>query len=269
MSLTVEQKKLRQGKLTASSIGKLIRGDEKEIYDLWRMVSGDPSYEEPDFSDNWPVQLGTISEELNLKWFAKKFGGVSRQGEVIAHENGWAACTLDGWSVENDIPIQCKHVIQYKDIDDVIDWYSPQHHWEMFVTGRKRIASSVIIGALEPVVNFIACDESYLAAILKRAEQFMACVNNMTPPVEFGHIADPVRPEDFKTVSMIGNNSWASLASDWLLNKDGAKKFEEAKEGIKKMLAPDTGTAWGYGIKAKRAKDNSVRITEGEPKNVK
>lgn len=267
--LTQEQRKLRQGKLTASQIGLLIRGDEKELHDLWRLVSGDPAAIEPDFSDNWPVQLGTISEELNLLWFAKKHGAVSRQGEVVTHTNGWAACTLDGWDVSNDMPIQCKHCIQYKHIDDILDWYAPQHHWEMFVTGRKRIASSVIIGALEPVVNFIPFDEAYGAAILKRAEQFMECVNNLTHPVVLPSIAPPVNPDALQTVDMTGNNGWGAFAEDYKTHKENAKKFEEAKEGIKKLFAPDTGTAHGYGVIAKRAKDNSIRIREGELKNGK
>jgi len=269
VTLTPEQMKLRQGKLTGSQVGTLIRGTEEQIHDLWRLVSGDPSAVEPDFSDNWPVQLGTVSEELNLRWFAKKHGPVSRQGEVVTHENGWAACTLDGWDVSNDIPIQCKHVIQYKEIGDVLDWYSPQHHWEMFVTRRKRIASSVIIGALEPEVNFVPYDEAYGNALYRRAEQFMQCVWNLTPPVALPPLVDPVRPEDFKTVDMVGNNSWASMARDWLENKESAKKFEESKKAIKEMMAPDTGTAYGHGITAKRGKDGSVRIREGEPKNGK
>jgi YqaJ-like viral recombinase domain len=269
VTLTPEQMKLRQGKLTGSQVGTLIRGDEEQIYNLWRLVSGDPAAVESDFSDNWPVQLGVISEELNLKWYTKKHGPVTRQGEVVTHENGWAACTLDGWDVDNDIPIQCKHVIQYKNIDDVIDFYSPQHHWEMFVTRRKRIASSVIIGALEPAVNFVAYDDAYGDALYKRALAFMECVWSLTPPVMLPALSDPVRPEAFKTVDMTSNNSWASIAADWLQNKDGAKKFEDAKKSIKEMMAPDTGTAYGHGITAKKSKDGSVRIREGEPKNGK
>lgn len=269
MTLTPEQMKLRQGKLTASQVGILIRGDENQLHDLWRLISGDPAAVEPDFSDNWPVQLGVISEELNLRWYEKKHSPVSKQGEVITHENGWAACTLDGWDVDNDIPIQCKHVIQYKHIDDVLDWYAPQHHWEMFCTRRKRIASSVIIGALEPNVNFVSYDEAYGAALYKRAEQFMQHVWNLTPPVALPELADPVRPEAMRTVDMVGNNSWSALATDYLENKDGAKKFEDSKKAIKEMMAPDVGTAHGYGITAKRAKDGSVRIKEGEPKRGK
>lgn len=264
--LTEEQKKLRTGKLTASQIGILVRGNEEQLIDLWRCVSGDPAWEEPDFSNNFPVQLGIVTEKINLDWFQKKYGTVSRRGEVVTHENGWGACTLDGWSDEYDCPLEAKQSIQYKDINDIIDFYSPQLHWQGFVSGRKRMGISVIIGALEPDVNFIAYDEAYGAALYKRAEQFMQHVWNLTPPVALPELADPVRPEAMRTVDMVGNNSWSTTAVDWLQNKEGAKKFEEAKKTIKEMMAPDVGTAHGHGITAKRAKDGSVRIKEGEPK---
>lgn len=267
MSLTPQQRKERLGKLTASQIGILIRGDENAIINLWREVSGDPSFIELDFSDNWPVQLGTITERLNLDWFVKKNGAVSRRGEVVVHNNGWAACTLDAWSIDHDIPVEAKHVIQYKKMPDVLDWYAPQFHWQMFVTGRKRVAASVIIGSLEPQVTFVSYDESYGAAIVKRAEDFMECVRNMVMPVKQPEIAVPVRLEDMRTEDMIGNNEWAAAAADWLGNKDASKKFEDSKDAIKALIKPDVGNAFGYGIQARKDKKGAVTISQQkEPK---
>lgn len=60
MSLTTEQLRQRDGKLTASRIGVLMSGDEAELLDLWREMVGDPSYHAPDFDSIWPVQLGTV-----------------------------------------------------------------------------------------------------------------------------------------------------------------------------------------------------------------
>lgn len=265
MALTPKQMKERQGKLTASQIGILLRGDETSIYNLWRLVSGDPTCEEPDFSDNWAVQLGVASEALNIDWYRKKVGPVSRCGEVVTHENGWAACTLDGWDIDNDIPVEAKHVIQYKKLNDVIDWYMPQLHWQGLVTGRKRMAISVIIGALEPQVEFIPYDEAYGQALYKRAEDFMSCVQTMTPPVKLPELKSPVRPEDYRTESMLGNNTWAASAADWLSNKEGAEKFETSKKSLKDLIAPDVGLAYGYGIFAKRSKNGAITIKEGEP----
>lgn len=262
MGLTAEQRAERIGKLTASSVGTLMRGDEQELLNLWRMISGDPNYVEPDFSDNWPAQLGSVTEELNLDWFAKKHGSVSRRGEVVTHENKWAACTLDGWSGQYNAPIQCKHVIQYKKLPDVLDWYAPQLHWEMYVTGRKKACTSIIIGSLEPQVDIIDYDEAYGAALLKRAEDFMQCVWNLKPPVKIPEIAAPVRREEWRTVDMSGSNEWGSAAADWLGNKDGAEIFENSKTAIKALIEPDVGIAYGYGIMAKRAKNSSITIRE-------
>lgn len=264
MALTEKQIKDRQGKLTASQIGILIRGDESELINLWREVSGDPQAVQPNFDNNWPVQLGTITETLNLNWYMKKYGAVSRRGEVVTHENGWSACTLDGWSDDYDCPIEAKHVIQYKKLNDVLDWYSPQMHWQGYVTKSTRVAASIIIGALEPDVQFIPMDQNYMHAIVKRAEAFMECVRTMTPPCKIPEPPVPVRPDDYITLDYTGDNRWSDAAANWLTNKDAYDKFEAAKKSIKDIMPPNCGFGSGYGIKAKRSKNGAITIKEME-----
>jgi len=262
MSLTSEQLKARQGKLTASQIGILIRGSEEDLMNLWREVSGDPTYQGPNFEDSWPVQLGVHTELLNLNWFAKKHGAISRRGEVVTHPNGWAACTLDGWSDVYEAPVEAKHVIQYKKMNDVLDWYAPQFHWQMYVNGTDKVYASIIVGALEPVVEKINWDHAYGEAIIKRARDFMDCVWNLTPPVKTEPLAAPLHHSEWRKVDMSNSNSWGAAANQWLENKEGASKFEEAKEAIKELMESDVGEAFGHGILAKRAKNGAISIRE-------
>ena len=96
--LTAEQLRQREGRLTASRVACLMTGDEEKIMDLWREMTGDPSYHAEDLSGVWPVRMGEATEALNLEWFSRKTGrAVTRQGEavVVCPSFSWAACTLD------------------------------------------------------------------------------------------------------------------------------------------------------------------------------
>ena len=99
--LNAEQIKARTGKLTASRIACLMKGDAKEIYNLWLEMTGQ-EFEHEDLLRVWPVQLGSATEQLSLDWFEMKNGlPVTRRGEVVVHPDyEWAACTLDGWVEE-------------------------------------------------------------------------------------------------------------------------------------------------------------------------
>lgn len=262
MALTARQIEQRDGKLTASRVGVLMHGDEARIYDLWLEMIGDPAWTPPNFDDNWAVQMGNITESLNLAWYGKKYGKVSRQGDVVTMgKPSWAACTLDGYDVERKIPIECKFSL-YKKHDEVRDWYLPQLHWQMIVLDAKQCAISVIVGGNEPKVEFVEYNEAYGGELWKRANDFWHCVETMTPPVKLAEVAAPVPKEQWRTVSMEGNNAWASNAADWLANKDAAKKFEKAKDEIKLLIEPDVGVATGHGIKVKRAVSGSLTIKE-------
>ena len=50
MALTPEQRAARDGKLTASRVGVLMNGGDEALYDLWRDLTGDPSYTPTDLS---------------------------------------------------------------------------------------------------------------------------------------------------------------------------------------------------------------------------
>ncbi len=262
MALTAKQLQAREGKLTASSVGVLMRGDAEKIYNLWLECIGDPAWVAPNFDDNWAVQMGNITEPLNLAWYEKKYGKVTRQGEVVTMVTpAWAACTLDGFDAERRIPIECKFSL-YKKPDEVRDWYMPQLHWQMAVTGTRQCAISVITGGNEPRVEYVDYSDAYAGELWKRATEFWHCVETLTPPVTLEAIKPPVPKEQWRTVSMEGNNGWASAAADWLENKESAKKFDQAKDEIKELVEPDVGVATGHGIIVKRSVSGSLTIKQ-------
>ncbi len=265
--LTEAQCRARDGKLTASRVGVLMSGDAAAIYALWREMIGDPDYKPEDLSDVWAVQLGSCTENLNLDWYERRTGrSVTRRGDVVVHPTlPWAAATLDGWDEAMPGPVEAKHVNGFSKVPDVVTRYQPQVHWQMLVTGAEAICLSVIIGASEPERETIALDRVYADELMARAQVFWSCVETLTPPVALPAVAAPVLPEALRTVDMTGSNAWADAAARLLAHHAAAKSFDAAIKDIKTLIAPDVKLAYGHGIKASRAKNGAVKITEVTP----
>jgi YqaJ-like viral recombinase domain len=260
--LTQEQKQQREGKLTASRVGILMNGTEQQIYDLYRELTGDPTYVEENLDDVWAVQLGSHTEKLNIDWYARK-RSVSLRGVVVVHFTcDWAACTLDAWDDELSCPIEAKHVNGFSSFDDVVQRYLPQLHWQMYCTDSDRAIISVIIGANEPKIQTILRDDNYMNNLVSRAKSFMDCVNSLMPPVNLPPVKQPIPLSAMIKVDMEGNNSWADSALTWLETKDAAKKFKDSADALKALVPENASTAFGHGITISRFKNNSLTIKE-------
>jgi hypothetical protein len=259
--LTKTQIEARDGKLTASRVACLMTGDESEILSLWREMIGDPAFVPEDLSGVWPVQLGSHTESLNLDWFERKNGVLlKRRGEVVMHKNGWAACTLDGWFEQRSCPVECKHVGGREPLETIIARYMPQMHWQMIVTGAKECALSVIMGANEPVVEYVPFDKDYAAELWSRAGRFMECVRSLTAPVSVAPVAAPVKAE--KSYDFSTNNHWCSEAVTFIGNRTAAKDFAAAEKALKSLVPSDAIRVTGGGIECRRDRANRLSIKE-------
>jgi predicted phage-related endonuclease len=181
--LSQTQREARKGRLTASRVACLMEGDVNKIDRLYREMIGEAEPE--DLSHVWAVRLGEVTEQLQLNWFEQKNGTlVTRRGEVVIHPQiSWATCTLDGWCPDLNCPIECKHTGGREPFDPVIiDRYQPQIQWQMLVTNATQCALSVIMGANQPIVEFIERRNPYIAEMVLRGKQFMDCVTFGRPP---------------------------------------------------------------------------------------
>lgn len=258
--LNAEQIKARTGKLTASRISCLMKGDAKEIYNLWLEMTGQ-EFEYEDLLRVWPVQLGSCTEVLNLNWYELKNSTVTRRGDVVVHPlHTWAAATLDGWIDDLNCPIECKHVGGREPLEVIIERYQPQMQWQMEVTGARQCALSVIFGANEPIVEFIDRHDTYAAEMVKRGAQFMRHVAKKTPPVVLDAVAAPI--DASKVYDMTGNNSWASAGSDWLSTKDAAATFKESEKILKALVPEDAKKCHGHSIQITRDRAGRLSLRE-------
>jgi hypothetical protein len=255
----------RDGRLTASRVACLMNGDAEKILNLWRELTGDPSFVPEDLSGIWAVQLGSHTETLNLDWYEHRTGKLlSRRGEVVVDRLcDWAACTLDAWDDDLKAPVECKHVGGFEKLDAVIARYMPQIHWQMIVTGAHKGVFSIIEGAREPVIEIIERSEEYAAELWSRAERFMQCVFDLTPPVATAPIAAPAVKTE-KLYDMTGNNQWGADAVTWITTKQAAKDYAAADKALKALVPADAAKCIGYGITISRNKAGSLSIKESK-----
>jgi len=249
MALSAAQLAARAGKLTSSRVACLMTGDAEKILRLYREMIGEAT--EDDLSGVWAVRLGETTEALNLEWFERKNSPVSRRGEVVVHAlYPWAACTLDGWCDTLQCPIEAKHVGGREPLEVVIERYQPQMQWAMEVTCAEQCGLSVIMGANDPVVEFIERDASYAQELVARGSQFMNCVRMRTPPVALPPAPVPIVAD--KTYDMQGNNVWGSAADAWLQHRDAAEACKNAEKVLKAAVPADAKKAVGYGVQVTR-----------------
>ena len=156
--------------------------------------------------------------------------------------------------------IEVKHVGGREPLETIIERYQPQLQWQMFVTNTKQAALSVIMGANQPIVEYIDRDEGYIAEMLKRATAFMECVRTKTPPVE---IAEPVpAPVPGKVYSFQGNNMWAEEAFLWLENIAGKRQAEASEKTLKAMVPADAKKCEGHSIVITRDRAGRLSLRE-------
>jgi predicted phage-related endonuclease len=237
-------------------------GDKEKIMRLYREMIGEEV--EEDLSNVWPVQLGSATEQLNLDWYEKKVGYLlTRRGEVVVHPHfDWAAATLDGYDPVIKAVVETKHVGGREPMETIIDRYQPQMQWQMFVTFNPQCAISVIMGANEPIVEYIDRDDAYIAEMVKRGEQFMLCVALRRPPVDLGPVPPPA--DATKIIDMAGNNYWAADAADWLETQDAAVKNKDREKALKAMVPADAKKCFGYGVRITRDRAGRLSLRRDE-----
>ncbi len=261
MTLTATQMAARKGKLTASRVACLMTGDAGKIMQLYQEMIGEGEPE--DLSGVWPVRLGEITERLNLEWFERRGTPISRLGEVVQHPKlAWAAATLDAWCDDLRCPVECKHVGGREPLEVIIDRYQPQMQWQMECTSAEQCALSVIMGANEPVVDFIPRDPEYALEMVLRGEQFMKFVALRKPPV----VLDPVPPpaDATKLYDMTGNNQWADKADIWIACNPMATKVRDAEKVLKSLVPVDAKKCHGHGIQITRDRAGRLSLREAQ-----
>jgi predicted phage-related endonuclease len=242
------------------SDARLIMGDdEASLIRLWREKRGE--VEPEDLSNNLAVQLGTVTEELNRRWFERNTGHSVKDVQRRVHHplNKWMAATLDGLVEQTAAVFETKFMLPWSfNEEEAAAKHMAQLQHNMWVANSRSAVLSVITGGGKWVGIPIHADPLYQHLLVTAEKKFWRCVMSGEVPQLFG--VEPPRPrlEAVRIVDMSASNAWAELAATYRRTRPAYQEHEGTKADLKKLVPEDAREAIGHGLRAKRSKSGAV-----------
>jgi predicted phage-related endonuclease len=242
------------------SDARIIMGqDEDALVRLWREKRGE--VEPEDLSGNLIVQLGTVTEDLNRRWYEAQTGKaiVDVQRRVRHPVLRWMGATLDGRVQDSGAVYEAKFMLPWAFSEEAaVEKYSPQLQHNMWVVASRTAVLSVITGGGKWLEIAAHADPLYQHLIITAERKFWRCVESGEPPRLFG--IDPPKPriEAVRIVDMTSSNAWAEFAAIYARTKDAHAEHEHAKAELKGLVPEDAHQAIGHGLRARRSKSSAI-----------
>jgi predicted phage-related endonuclease len=253
-------RKVERRSFIGGSDARVIMGsDEAMLVRLWREKRGD--IEPEDLTDNLIVQLGSVTEDLNRRWYERQTGHAIKdvqrrlQHPVIK----WMAATLDGLVDPGGAVFEAKFMLPWTFSEEAAaEKHMAQLQHNMWVSNARSAVLSIITGGGKWVELSIHADPLYQHLLLTAEKKFWRCVQSGEEPRLFG--VEPPRPrlEAVRIVDMSASNSWAEFAAVFRRTRPAFVEHESAKADLKKLVPEDTKEAIGHGLKAKRSKSGAI-----------
>jgi predicted phage-related endonuclease len=249
----------RRGFLGGSDARIIMGSDEANLVRLWREKRGE--VEPEDLSDNLIVQLGTVTEELNRRWYERNTGlAIKDVQRRIQHPViKWMAATLDGLVDPGGAVFEAKFMLPWTFSEEAAaEKHMAQLQHNMWVSDARSAVLSIITGGGKWVELTLHADPLYQHLLLTAEKKFWRCVQTGEPPRLFG--VEPPRPrlEAVRIVDMSASNSWAEFAAVFRRTRPAFVEHEAAKADLKKLVPEDAKEAIGHGLRAKRSKSGAV-----------
>jgi predicted phage-related endonuclease len=237
----------------------IMGNDEAALVRLWREKRGEA--EPLDLSDNLIVQLGTVTEDLNRRWYERNTGKAvgSVQTRLRHPIHTWMVATLDGVVEPDSAVFEAKFMLPWNFSEEgAAEKHMAQLQHNMWVGTARSAALSIITGGGKWVEIVVHADPLYQHLLLTAEKKFWRCVQSGEEPRLFG--VEPPRPrlEAVRSVDMSGSNSWAEFAATYQRTRQAHLEHEGAKAELKKLVPEDAKEAFGHGIKAKRSKSGAI-----------
>ena len=242
------------------SDARIIMGDgQAALVRLWREKRGEVGSE--DLSDNLVVQLGTVTEGLNRRWYERNtgraVGGVQKWVQHPVHR--WMAATLDGLVSPDGAVFEAKFMLPWTFSEEgAAEKHMAQLQHNMWVVNARAAELSIITGGGKWVQIAIGADPLYQHLLLTAEKKFWSCVRSGEEPRLFGVEPPKPRLEAVRTVDMSASNSWAEFSETYRQSRQAHLAHEGAKAELKKLVPEDAREAFGHGVKAKRSKSGAI-----------
>jgi predicted phage-related endonuclease len=249
----------RRGFIGGSDARIIMGDDESSIVRLWHEKRGEAEPE--DLSSNLIVQLGTVTEDLNRRWYELNTGQVIKnvQRQVRHPVIRWMAATLDGTVEATGAVFEAKFMLPWSFSEEAAaEKHMAQVQHNMWVTNAKAAVLSIITGGGKWVEISISADSLYQHLLLTAEKKFWRCVETGESPRLFG--IEPPRPtiEALRIVDMSSSNAWAEFSATFRRTKSAYVEHETAKAELKGLMPEDAKEAIGHGVRAKRSKAGAI-----------
>jgi predicted phage-related endonuclease len=233
--------------------------DEAMLVRLWREKRGE--IEAEDLSDNLIVRLGTITEDLNRRWYERQTGHLVMhvQRRLQHPANKWMAATLDGLIEPSGAVFEAKFMLPWSFSEEAAaEKHMAQLQHNMWVANSRAAVLSIVTGGGKCLEMTIHADPLYQHLLLVAEKKFWRCVMTAEPPCLFN--IEPPRPrlEAVRVIDMSTSNSWAEFAAVFRRTRPAYQEHEEARAGLKKLVPEDAREALGHGLRAKRSKSGAI-----------
>jgi predicted phage-related endonuclease len=239
---------------------RIIMGeDEVALVRLWKEKRGE--LEPEDLSGDLLVQLGSVTEHLNRRWYEKNAGHAVTevQRQVFHSVHRWMAATLDGRVEATGAVFEAKFMLPWNFSEEAAaEKHMAQLQHNMWVTASSTAVLSIITGGGKWIEMTIPADPLYQHLLLTAEKKFWRCVMDGETPHLFG--VEPPRPriEAVRVVDMSASNSWAEFAGVYCRTRATVAEHETAKSELKKLMPEDAKEATGHGVRAKRSKSGAI-----------
>src|SRR5271163_66092 len=237
----------------------IMGSDEVALVRLWREKRGE--VEPEDLSGNLIVQLGSVTEDLNRRWYELNSGQVITdiQRRVRHPAVRWMAATLDGRVEASGAVFEAKFMLPWSFSEEAAaEKYMPQLQHNMWVIAARAAVLSIITGGGKWVEIKTHADPLYQHLIVTAERKFWRCVESGESPALFG--VDPPKPriEAVRIVDMSTPNAWVEFAAIFTRTREAHLEHEKAKAELKRLMPQDARQAIGHGVRAKRSKSGAV-----------
>jgi predicted phage-related endonuclease len=242
------------------SDARIIMGnDEDALLRLWREKRGE--IEPEDLSHNLIVQLGTVTEDLNRRWYERNAGQVVKgvQRRVVHPAIRWMAATLDGVVEATGAVFEAKFMLPWSFSEEAAaEKHMAQLQHNMWVLSAQTAVLSIITGGGKWVEMTVPTDPLYQVVLIAAEKKFWRCVQTGEQP-RLSNV-EPPRPrvEAVRIVDMSASNSWAEFAGLFRDTRGAYLDHERAKSELKGLMPEDAKEAIGHGIRARRSKSGAV-----------
>src|SRR5437868_4486039 len=242
------------------SDARVIMGDSpSHLVRLWREKRGE--IEPEDLTDNLMVQLGTVTEELNRRWYERNTGyAVTDVQRRIQHPVlKWMAATLDGLTDPGGAVFEAKFMLPWAFSEEAAaEKHMAQLQHNMWVTNARTAVLSIITGGGKWVEMTINADPLYQHLLLTAEKKFLRAMQSGEPPRLFSVTTPQPRVGAVRVVDMTASNAWADLAATFKKTREAHAEHETTRAELKHLMPLDAKEAIGHGLRAKRSKVGAV-----------